>query len=90
MDKVQNGTDDCKLYIVEKHHLRILLNICNEILKVKDDNFSKKYLPTQTGFFFGNCEYNEYYYRDIENTKNLLIDILLNPAYKTIYYNSSW
>lgn len=52
----------------------------------------KKLLPTQDGFFFGDTNYSEYYYEDIEYTRNRIqavIDLLEWELYD-VYYTSSW
>ena len=52
----------------------------------------KELLPTQDGFFFGDTNYNEYYYEDIEHTRNrvqAIIDLLEWELYD-VYYTSSW
>lgn len=54
-------------------------------------------LPTQEGFFFGGTNYDEYYIQDIENTIQILEQIIneeetLNKSgiYCDYYYQSSW
>lgn len=49
-------------------------------------------LPTQSGFFFGGTEYDEWYYEDIRRTRDRLqaiIDLLEWDLYE-VYYGSSW
>ena len=54
-------------------------------------------LPTQDGFFFGGTQYDEHYMQDIENTIEILEQILKEEAslnnsdiYCDYYYQSSW
>jgi hypothetical protein len=48
-------------------------------------------LPVQEGFFFGNYEYNEYYFSDIQDTIDQLESILKDvPADWELKYQSSW
>jgi len=49
-------------------------------------------LPTQSGFFFGSTEYDDYYTQDLEYTIDVISSILMNPDYKdaSFYYRSSW
>ena len=54
-------------------------------------------LPTQSGFFFGGTGYDEYYMQDIENTIEILEQIIKeekalnnNGIYCDYYYQSSW
>jgi len=48
-------------------------------------------LPTTSGCFFGNTDYNEWYVRDLEDTKKILEDVL-RPEYEDseYEYHASW
>lgn len=102
VDNVQNGNDDCGEYEVSFEQLQDLLAIC-KVLKSKmvlseDENENgNKYvvnyticnelLPTQDGFFFGSTNYDEWYYKDIEYTIEILESLDGKDEY---YYHSSW
>lgn len=92
VDNIQDGSDDCHSYELEENNLRELLNLCKEIL---NSNFrtekAKELLPTESGFFFGSTEYDEYYFKDIEFTAKE-IEKLLNSDnnYDWYEYRSSW
>lgn len=91
VDNVQKGKDDCGSYYVEREQLMQLKTLCEAI--VKDKNLSMAYvgLPTQDGFFFGNTEYDEYYFADLEDTVKQLQDVLDNYSEDWMfYYQSSW
>jgi len=53
-------------------------------------------LPTESGFFFGGTDYDEYYMQDIENTIKILeeemkkIDNPVQGCIAEYYYRSSW
>lgn len=49
-------------------------------------------LPTQSGFFFGSTEYDEYYLDDIRKTKEELGKIIDTIDYENedVYYLASW
>ena len=56
--------------------------------------FAAERLPTQSGFFFGGTEYDEWYMKDIDNTIEILeaemainYDTVYEPEY---YYRASW
>ena len=52
---------------------------------------AQEFLPTTSGFFFGNTDYDEYYIQDIEYTAKELTKILASPKDDgTFYYSSSW
>lgn len=73
---------------------------------LEDASTASKLLPTQEGFFFGGTDYDEYYWRDLEFTKEQLERILgmvekdedgWSWHYKgeddwnlTLQYSSSW
>jgi hypothetical protein len=87
VDNVQNGEDDCKDYDVSSEDLKKLLKICKEVLKGKSK--AKELLPTQTGFFFGNTEYNDEYFNDIKDTIKI-IEKAIKLKGVEFYYSSSW
>ena len=104
VENVQNGVDDCGLYEVTKEQLRELLELCLVVLResklvTKDDNeyiedpsLSKELLPTVSGFFFGGTEYDGWYYRDLENTVQILTKAINETDFENemIVYQSSW
>ena len=58
---------------VKKNNLEHLQELCEIVLEARDEDVSKEHLPTSEGFFFGSTEYDEWYYKDIENTLNVAI-----------------
>jgi phage pi2 protein 07 len=86
VDNVQGGVDDCGDYKVTKEQLIQLHNTCNDILN--DPNLAEQLLPTQSGFFFGNAEYDENYMLGIEHTIEIVKEAI-EDEYET-YYESSW
>ena len=59
---------------------------------VKDPSTAMELLPTTSGFFFGNTEYDEYYVQDIEDTIEICKKALETTDFETqmIFYVSSW
>lgn len=90
VDNVQDGVDDCGDYKVTKEQLIELHNVCNDVLN--NHSLAKSLLPSQSGFFFGPTEYDEWYFKDIEHTKRVIEDILEKKSYclDNLYYSSSW
>lgn len=80
VENCQDGVDDCKEYDVSHEQLEELLNLCKLALEHRpkdgdeeiDDITPESLLPTQSGFFFGSTDYDDYYFEDIENTINIL------------------
>ena len=53
---------------------------------------AQEMLPTQSGFFFGSTDYDEYYLKDVTNTIKIINDVLEQTDFSqyTIYYRASW
>ena len=52
---------------------------------------ARKLLPTQSGFFFGGTDYDEYYLNDIQETKKICEEALkAMERGAEIYYQASW
>ena len=60
---------------ITKEDVEELLNRCNEVLK--DNSKAKELLPTQEGFFFGDTDYNDYYFEDVKMVRDYLEDTLI-------------
>jgi hypothetical protein len=70
VDNVQDGNDDQRDYKVSIEQLQELLDVVDEVLN--DREKASELLPTRLGFFFGSDEYDEYYFKDLEDTKDIL------------------
>lgn len=51
--------------VVTKHDVETIISHCKEVLA--DHSLAEKLLPTQAGFFFGSTDYNEWYFKDVED-----------------------
>lgn len=88
------GVDECQDIYVPIEKLKELVNVCKEVLE--DHSKASILLPTRSGFFFGNTNYFEDYFEDLEYTVNQLTKVI--EVYKTygeqeeldIIYNASW
>lgn len=91
VDHVQEGRDDCNEYWVSFEQLKELQDTCIQVLE--DKSKASSLLPTHSGFFFGSTEYDDYYFTDVDDTIELLDEIISNPEkYKDFrfFYSSSW
>ena len=90
VDNIQDGNDDCGNYIVTKEQLERLLSICMHIKANPDSAW--KHLPTQSGFFFGGTEYDQWYWEDIDYTIKALETVLKETDFDNwiVFYSSSW
>ena len=88
VDVVQEGNDNCGSYYVSRDTLEELLDICKQI---RDDHSkADKLLPTQSGFFYGGTEYDEWYFNDIDNTIKIIEECLEDESADDFEYNASW
>lgn len=90
VENVQNGVDDCGRYEVTKEQITELLNVTNKVLNNPES--AETLLPTQSGFFFGDTEYDRWYYKDLNSTKEQLEKALSETDFEheIVYYHSSW
>lgn len=94
-----NGEDDCKEIYISHDDLKNLHEVIKEVselLENKDENLDRilELLPPTSGFFFGSTEIDEGYESDVNETLDILNEILkdtsdglLNGNY---YYKASW
>lgn len=87
--ELQDGIDDCGSYLIKKEVLEDLKNKIELIQK--DKSLAKDLLPTQSGFFFGGTDYDDYYFFQLENTLEWVNKTLENWCEKDeIFYATSW
>ena len=85
---VQGGEDECRPHYVSREQLEELKALCQEVLANRKR--AAELLPTAQGFFFGNTDYDEWYFQDIETTIQIIDDCLALPASWEFEYRSSW
>jgi hypothetical protein len=90
VENCQNGVDECQETWVARDKLVELLDVCRTV--IADMSKAEELLPTQSGFFFGSSDYDEWYQRDLEYTVGRLEKILEDSALDNVdfYYQSSW
>lgn len=97
--EVQEGVDQCQTAYVDPDKLRELRDLCRKVLEARagpdGESVAKLLLPTESGFFFGGVEYDEYYYKDLEDTLDALDRLLADYDAGllkgwSIEYHSSW
>lgn len=69
---VQIGVDNCEIYEVTKDHINDLLDTLFLVIEEKDPS---DFMPTE-GFFFGSNEVDEYYWEQVENTRDKMYRLL--------------
>lgn len=90
VENVQDGIDDCTINEVSIDKLNLLYDTIKKIGKNK--TMADQLLPTSSGFFFGNTEYNSRYFHELSRTKKILKKILKPSTINhwEFSYSSSW
>lgn len=93
VDNCAEGVDNCKDVYVSREKAERLLELCDLVLENPKE--ANEELPVEKGFFFGSQEYDEWYFKDIKYTKDLLQKVLafLDKDEEGIYeilYCASW
>ena len=59
---------------------------------IENPEVAAKYLPTQSGFFFGGTEYDQWYMEDIDSAIEILTEVLKETDFdhQMVVYTSSW
>ena len=87
VENVQGGVDDCREYYVSGDKLRELLKLAKESVNAVL-NGKEPVLETQSGFFFGSTEYDDWYVEDMKETVRILSSLDLDDG--DYYYQSPW
>ncbi len=98
VNNVQDGQDDCREYGVSAEQLSELLAKVNVAIAAFDAGEKEKLdevLPPMKGFFFGTYEYDEWYKKDLEHTKQSIEEVLAeipegNSLHIDFIYQASW
>ena len=64
--QIENGIDNCKEYFYSFDKLIELREACKQVLA--NNELAEELLPTCEGFFFGETDYDEYYFDELNNT----------------------
>jgi hypothetical protein len=93
VENCQNGEDDCKEYHVDRSQLVNLLGVLKQVQEDFDTTGGIKaheLFPTESGPFFGDTSYDEYYFDDVKETVVLLEELIQEDGDGYFYYQSSW
>ena len=94
---VQGGIDECQVAHVSREQLEELLKDVEAAL-VNGKKGAEQVLPTESGFFFGGTEYDEWYWDSLKETRKMLLaeskswgEGYQHPlSYPDYEYQSSW
>lgn len=76
--------DDQIPVYVKKDAVIDLLDRCNKVLE--NHELAEELLPTMSGFFFGDTEYDKYYFENVEQVRDYIKDELL-PMFDSLEEN---
>lgn len=84
---IANGVDICNPIEFTRHEITKLVSVLEE---VNEDN-AVELFPTTSGFFFGSTDYDDYYFKQVNNAKQFFSNLLENsPKNWTFTYQASW
>jgi len=86
--ELAGGVDECQPIYVGRENLITLRDLCSEVLK--DHSKAETLLPTGAGFFFGSTEFDEWYFRGLQDTIAQINKALELPDKWSFEYQASW
>lgn len=69
---IGHEVENCEDYELSKETMRDLLDRIDKVLA--DHDLAEKLLPTQGGSFYGSTQYGEWYFKNLQYTKDQLED----------------
>ena len=88
-----NGVDDCQDIILYKEDVEQIKKVLDDVLNAHQQvEKAKELLPTQSGFFFGGTDYDEFYFEDVKDAADLMQSFLDNFDFDKyqLVYQASW
>ena len=88
-----NRNSDCEYFNVTKEILEQLVEDCKTVLEHKNVNgCAMLAMPTESGFFFGSTEYDEWYFGQLESTVNEIEKVIETTDWETevVEYYEWW
>ena len=91
VNTLAGGVDECQPIYISLDRLIELRELANSV--VLTPAMAGDILPTQSGFFFGSSDIDEWYISDMKNTVDMLDKIISSVSpedYPTFFYQASW
>ena len=88
---LDGGRDECQYIYVTRGDLVKLRDLAMQA--IREPAMAEGVLPTQSGFFFGSYDYDEWYMEDMKNTVAQLDEILRSTpedSWVEFVYRASW
>lgn len=84
-------SDNLGKYDVSREVLQDLIDDIDYVLEDESIERAEEVMPTGSGFFFGNTEYDEYYFDSLRYTREQIQEILDTTSEEDeIYYTEWW
>ena len=84
-------SDNLGKYDVSREVLQDLIDDIDYVLEDESIERAEEVMPTGSGFFFGNTEYDEYYFDSLKRTREQIQEILDTTSEEDeIYYTEWW
>ena len=82
--------DNGKYYNVTRELLEDLIYDCKYVVNNHDD--AEEVMPSSSGFFFGSTEYDEWYFKDLEDTIEMCKKVINETDWdnEVVFYTESW
>ena len=88
-----DGIDNCQDIILYKEDVEQIKKVLDDVLNAHQQvEKAKEILPTQSGFFFGGTDYDEFYFEDVKDAADLMQSFLDNFDFENYHlvYQASW
>lgn len=85
---VGHEVENCVDVTITRAQIEEVLKRINMVLK--DHDLAPALLPTQSGFFFGGTDYDEWYFDGLKRTRRILANILDGNADEEFIYTIWW
>ena len=87
-----NGIDNCQDIILYKEDVEQIKKVLDDVLKANTEEQAREILPIQSRFFFGETDYDEFYFQDVKDAAGLMQSFLDNFDFENyqLVYRASW
>ena len=88
-----NGIDNCQAILLHKEDVEQIKKVLDDVLNAHQQvEKAKEILPTQSGFFFGETDYDEFYFNEAKVAADLMQSFLDNFDFENyqLVYQASW
>ena len=87
-----NGIDNCQDIILYKEDVEQIKKVLDDVLKANTEEKAREILPIQSRFFFGETDYDEFYFNEAKVAADLMQSLLDNFDFENyqLVYQASW